>query len=172
MPTSTTRVVPGIRPTSSGATQVRKLAVSRKARTPRVTRLESGMLLALVVGLSLLVFVGVSGATRDSSVAVCNADVSAVSSGIAVVKAEGFSTPTSQQGWERGLLGKSEFGGPLLSAWPSDPLFSLSIAGVGAPADSGDGVTPANGDILVRVSRDGKVFDATVRPTLGCAAVA
>lgn len=151
----------------------RKLGVSRKARNPRMTGLESCVLFILLVGLSAIVFVGVSGATRSGNVASCNANVSAVTSGLGALRAvDPNSLPTTRAGWEQALTTASEFGGsPPLSSWPKSTSYTIIVAGVGTPADSGDGVTPSDGDVLVKVTRNAKVYDATIHPTLGCAAL-
>lgn len=167
------RVDPAGRHASPGKGAIRKLPVSRKATNPRLTRVESVVLLVLLVALSMVVFVGVSGATRSGTTAACSADANAVSSGLAALKAEnsgGF--PTTSAGWERALMtGGSFIGSPFLSSWPRSSSFAISVAGAGATADNGDAVRPSNGDVLVTTLTKGLVYDATVHVGAACGAV-
>lgn len=152
---------------------IRKLPVSRKATNPRMTRVESVTLLILLVALSVIVLVGVSGATRGGTAAACNANATAVTSGLAALKAENFGGfPTTGAGWERALLYRGQFiGAPFLTSWPKSPEYAISVAGAGARIDTGDGVTPRNGDVLVTVLSKRLIYDATAHVGDACAAV-
>jgi hypothetical protein len=156
-----------------GHTAIRKLPVSRKATNPRLTRVESVVLLVLLVALSILVLVGVSGATRAGSAAACGANTAAVTNGLAALKAENSGgLPTSSAGWERALLDRGPFiGGPFLRSWPKSPVYAISIAGAGAALDTGDAVVPSNGDVLVTVLAKHLVYDATTHVAVACGAV-
>ena len=169
------RAEQGSRRPSSRHGSLRRLPVSRKATHPRRTRVEGIVLFLLVLGLSLLVFVGVSGATRSGAVAACSANATAVSSGIAALKAEnsgGLGFPTTAAGWERALItGGQYIGSPFLTSWPRSQDYAISVAGVGTPADSGDALTPRSGDVLVTVLAKGLVYDATSHLGTACASV-
>jgi hypothetical protein len=156
-----------------GRTAIRRLPVSRKATNPRLTRVESVVLLVLLVALSILVLVGVSGATRAGSAAACSANAAAVGNGLAALKAENSGgLPTSSAGWERALLYRGQFiGGPFLRSWPRSPVYAIRVAGVGAAEDTGDAVVPGNGDVLVIVLASHLVYDATTHVAVACAAV-
>jgi hypothetical protein len=162
----------GGRRTSVGTSTVRKLPVSRKATNPRLTRVESVVLFVLLVALSMVVFVGVSGATRGGTTAACTANANAVSSAIAALRAENQGTlPNTSAGWERALLLPGGFiGAPFLSSWPRTAGYRFSVAGAGAGADTGDRLVPHSGDVLVVVTPRGLVYDATVHVGAACAA--
>ena len=150
---------------------IRRLPVSRKATNPRLTRLESVVLTVLLVTLSVIVLVGVSGATRSGAVAACDANVAAVSNGLAALKAENSGPlPTTSSGWERALLVQGPFiGSPFLTSWPRSTDYAVSVAGAGARVDAGDAVTPKNGDVLVTLLTKHHVYDATLHVGAGCA---
>jgi hypothetical protein len=162
----------GGRPAPPSHAVVRKLPVSRKATNPRLTRVESLVLAVLLGVLSLIVFVGVSGATRSGSSAACSANATAVTSSLAALKAENFGgLPTTSADWERALLDRGMFvGSPFLTAWPKSMDYAITVAGTGAARDTGDGVTPRNGDVLVTVLANGLVYDASTHLSAACAA--
>ena len=135
-----------------------------------MTRVEGVVLFVLLLAFSSIVFVGVSGATRIGTSAACHSNATAVTAGIAALRTEnsgGF--PTTSAGWQQALLSPSEFvGGPFLNSWPRSSDYVITVAGVGAPADSGDAALPRNGDVLV-VTAAGRVFDVTLHPRTACA---
>jgi hypothetical protein len=167
-----TRMEHGGRRASAGASTVRRLPISRKATNPRLTRVESVVLLVLLVALSMVVFVGVSGATRGSTTAACTANANAVTSALAALRAENSGNlPSTSAGWERALLMPGGFiGAPFLSSWPRTEGYAISIAGAGARADTGDRLVPSSGDVLVVVTPRGLVYDATAHVGAACAA--
>jgi hypothetical protein len=136
-----------------------------------MTRVESVVLLILLVAFSVIVFVGVSGATRNSEVAACHANAGVLTNGLTALKAVNSGPyPSTSAGWERALLSSTQFvGGPFLSAWPKSTGYVMTVAGVGSPTDTGDAVRPMDGDILVDTAM-GKVYDATVHLSAACAA--
>jgi hypothetical protein len=136
-----------------------------------MTRVETTVLLVLLVAFSVIVFVGVSGATRSSQVAGCDANASSLTSGLTALRTENSGPyPATSAGWERALLSSNEFvGGPFLSAWPRSSDYVMTIAGNGSPIDTGDAVRPKSGDILVATA-SGKVYDATVHLATACGA--
>jgi hypothetical protein len=136
-----------------------------------MTRVESVVLLVLLVAFSVIVFVGVSGATRNSEVAACRANANVLSSGLTALKTVNSGPfPATSAAWERALLSSTEFvGGPFLNAWPRSTGYVMTVAGAGSATDTGDAVRPTDGDILVDTA-SGKVFDATVHLSAACAA--
>jgi hypothetical protein len=162
-------------PVTPGHSAVRKLPVSRKATNPRLTRVESVVLLLLLVALSVIVLAGVSGATHGGDVAACNANVSAVSNGLAVLRAENsgaLPTPSTSTAWQRALLDRGPYvGAPFLTSWPTGSNYVITVAGAGAPKDTGDSVTPANGDVLVISVSKRLVYDATASVGAACGAL-
>jgi hypothetical protein len=151
------------------ATPVRKLPVSRKARHPRMTRVESAVLVILIAGLSVVVFVGVSGATRSGTIAQCDANANALTAGITALREENAGPfPTTSGAWNRALLSSTLYvGGPFITRWPSSPSYVMLIAGIGSPIDNGDRLHPRSGDVLV-ISQTHRVFDATVNLGSAC----
>jgi len=158
------------RPRAVGSS-IKALPVTRKATNPRLTRVEGAVLLTLLLVLSAVVFVGVSGAVRKSVAAACDANANAVTSGLAALRAVNVGgMPTTSAGWERALLTKGAFvGAPFVSSWPRSPDYTISVAGAGARADSGDAVVPQNGDVLVTIVSGNKVFDASDHVATACA---
>ena len=59
-------------------------------------------------------------------------------------------------------------GGPFLRAWPHDASYVITVAGIDEPPDTGDGVVPSNGDILVTRATSVLRYDATSRPQGTC----
>jgi hypothetical protein len=159
------------RPLGSSASPTKRLPVSRKASNPRMTRVESAVLLVLLVAFSVIVFVGVSGATRNSEVAACHANVGVLTSGLTALKTVNSGPlPATSAGWERALLSSTQYvGGPFLNAWPRSTGYVMTVAGARSPIDTGDAVRPMDGDILVDTTM-GKVYDATLHLGAACAA--
>ncbi len=160
---------PGGPSAASGVPPVRKLPVSRKARHPRMTRAESAVLVVLLAALSVIVFVSVSGATHSGTIAQCQANANALSSGVAAMREENAGPfPTTSIGWDRALLSSTLYvGGPFVTAWPSSPNYVMDVAGVDFPVDTGDRLRPKNGDVLV-ISQTHRVYDATVNLFAAC----
>jgi hypothetical protein len=165
------RTRPSGRATASGVSPIKRLPVSRKATHPRMTRVETAVLLVLLVAFSVIVFVGVSGATRSGQVAACGANANSLTSGLTALRTENSGPfPITSAAWERALLSRTQFvGGPFLNAWPKSTDYEMVLAGAGSAIDSGDAVRPASGDVLV-IAASGKVYDATVHPSAACAA--
>ena len=136
-----------------------------------MTRVESVVLLLLLVAFSVIVFVGVSGASRSGQVAACNANASSLASGLNALRTENSGPyPVTSVGWEQALLSSTQFvGGPFLNAWPHSTDYVMTVAGAGSPIDTGDALRPKNGDILVAAS-SGKVYDATAHLGAACGA--
>jgi hypothetical protein len=154
---------------------IRRLPVTRKATNPRLTRVEGAVLLVLLVALSVIVLAGVSGATHGGNVAACTANVNAVSNGLSVLRTENsgaLPTPATSAGWQRALLDRGPYiGAPFLTSWPASSAYVITIAGAGAPKDTGDAVTPTNGDVLVISVSKRLVYDATAHVGAACAAL-
>lgn len=160
------------RGTATNPSSIKRLPVSRKATHPRMTRVETVVLLVLLVAFSVIVFVGVSGATRSSQIAACDANANSLTSGLTALRTENSGPyPATSAGWERALLSSTEFvGGPFVNAWPRSTDYVMTVAGPGSPVDTGDTVRPMNGDILVQATATGKVYDATVNLGTACGA--
>jgi hypothetical protein len=136
-----------------------------------MTRVESSVLLVLLIAFSVIIFVGVSGATRSGQTAACDANANSLTSGLTALRTENSGPlPATSAGWERALLSPSQFvGGPFLNAWPRGTGYVMTVAGAGSPIDTGDAVRPRNGDVLV-AAVTGKVYDATVHLGAACGA--
>ncbi len=136
-----------------------------------MTRVESAVLVVLLVALAVIVFVGVSSTTRSGQIAACDANANSLTSGLTALRTENSGPfPATSAGWERALLSPSLFvGGPFLRAWPRGTGYVMTVAGAGSPIDTGDAVRPRNGDILVAAAT-GKVYDATVHLDAACGA--
>ena len=134
-----------------------------------MTRVESAVLIILLAALSVVVFVSVSGATRSGTIAQCDANANALTSGIAAMREENAGPfPTTSIGWDRALRSSTLYvGGPFIDAWPSSPNYVMGVAGVDFPVDTGDRLRPKNGDVLV-ISQTHKVYDATVNLFSAC----
>ncbi len=97
----------------------------------------------------------------------CESDARTVDIAVAAFEAE---NPTAYQSygsaqWRAALVSR-QFGGPFLQEWPSSGYYEILVAGAGPAPDSGDGVVPTPGDVLVVVA--GKSYDATLSTTAGC----
>jgi general secretion pathway protein G len=142
------------------------------------------LIVIVVLGiLAAIVVFALSGVTGQSTTAACQSDAKTVGIGVAALQAENpdaiptatgtFATSTATstpQNWSYGLISGTLTGGPFLQSWPTGnaAFYSISVAGTGAAATTGDAVTPANGDVIVTAKSSGLTYDATVNPVSAC----
>lgn len=105
----------------------------------------------------------------DTLVAACESDARTLT--VAVAAASALQTgapPRTSAAWHAVLL-QRRAGGALLSSWPdaAPRSYALVVAGSGASKDSGDHLTPSNGDVVVRVRSHS--YDFTKHPATACA---
>jgi hypothetical protein len=101
----------------------------------------------------------------------CTADTKVVGIAVAALQATHNVRPPSSAAWRRAILTTEYAGGPWLLRWPANPAYTITAAGSGAPRDTGDGLRPVNGDVVLRVRATNLTYDATLRPSRTCAAV-
>jgi len=142
----------------------------RSIRGRRLSRLELCCTLFLALAFSGIALFATQGATHDGEVAACTASARAVGSAVAALQAENTSAlPTTRLGWQAALLSPSQYvGGPFLGAWPRSGYYTVAVVGVGSGADTGDGITPASGDVVVTIRTTAMSYDATRNPATAC----
>lgn len=152
---------------------IKGLPVSRKAKNPAAARVELVALLLLVAALSAIILVGVRNVSRQAQVASCVTNSSNVSQSVDALRAENnVAMPSSGAAWRQALLPGSTFvGAPFLKSWPHSRSYAVSVAGIGASKDTGDGLVPLSGDVLVTLPGVHKTYDATLHATVACAGV-
>jgi len=144
---------------------------ARGIRGRRLSRLELCCTLFLALAFSGIALLAMQGATRDGEVAACTASAREIGSAVAALQAENTAAlPTTRLGWQAALLSPSEYvGGPFLGAWPRSGYYALNVVGLHAGADTGDGVVPASGDVVVTIRTTAMSYDATRHPSTACA---
>jgi prepilin-type N-terminal cleavage/methylation domain-containing protein len=133
------------------------------------------LIVIVVLGiLAAIVVFSLSGATSQSVVSACNSDARTVDIAVQAAIAEnptsypGYSGSATSATWKADMLSNTLTGGPFLQSWPqTNNGYSVSIAGTGAAADTGDSTTPSNGDVIITTG--GNTYDYTVNPSSTCA---
>ena len=129
------------------------------------------LIVIVVLGiLAAIVVFALGGVTGKSVIAACQSDSKTVDVATQVLTTENpSSVPTTSATWKTNLLpGSALTGAPFLQSWPNSTSYSISVAGSAAAADTGDAVTPSNGDVVVTVTSSGNTYDATQNPGGAC----
>lgn len=134
------------------------------------------LIVIVVLGiLAAIVVFALGGVTGQSVISACNSDGRTVDIAVQAAIAENPTTYPGNNGgtatsatWKADLLSSSALtGGPFLQSWPqTNNGYSISVAGTSAAADTGDSVTPSNGDVVVTAA--GNTYDYTQNPSTTC----
>ena len=130
------------------------------------------LIVIVVLGiLAAIVVFALGGVTNQSVISACNSDGRTVDIAVQAAIAENPTTyPTDSATWKTDLLSSSALtGGPFLQSWPqTNNGYTISVSGSGAGQDTGDSTTPANGDVVVTVTKTGNTYDYTANPSSSC----
>ena len=164
-------VVAPVRGGSGTPRRPAKPAHARRGR--RLSRLELVCSLGLILVLGGIALMTLGSATRDGQIAACSASTREVNIAIGALEAENTgSLPNSEIGWQHALLpGSTYLGAPFLNAWPGSRAYTIIVARTHDAIDSGDGIVPHSGDVLVVVRATGRAYDATRNPQGACTSV-
>jgi prepilin-type N-terminal cleavage/methylation domain-containing protein len=161
----------------------RKFKRSAEVDDTGFTLIELLIVIVVLGILAAIVVFALSGVTGQSVTAACQSDGKTVGIAVGALEAENptaYQTYTSAQwtGATGALVSTTSGlnGSPFLQSWPTgnSTSYTISVAGVGVAqgdagvALSGDSVKPSIGDVIVKATKSGNLYDATVNPVSSC----
>ena len=155
---------------ASSSSSPRSASLPRRGVRRGGRRLELVVVLAVMGLLGAVALASVGGVSRVSLLSTCEVNARAVGNAVDALRVENPTVvPGTSVEWRRALLSSSTYvGGPFLRAWPHDASYVITVAGIGEPPDTGDGVVPSNGDVIVTRPTSLLRYDATARPQVTC----